>query len=65
MQEAPPRWVLFHELVETSKEFMRQVIAIKPEWLVDIAPHYYKSTDIVDEAAKKMPKGTGLGAAKY
>lgn len=50
--------------METSKEFMRQVIAIKPEWLVDIAPHYYKTSDIVDEAAKKMPKGVGLGATK-
>ncbi len=62
-QEAPPRWVLFHELVETSKEFMRQVIAIKPEWLIAIAPHYYKAADIVDESTKKMPKGVGLGSS--
>lgn len=50
-EEVPPRCVIFHELVETSKEFMRQVISIKPEWLVEIAPHYYKAKDVVDESA--------------
>uniref|UniRef100_A0A7S4L6F5 RNA helicase n=1 Tax=Paramoeba aestuarina TaxID=180227 RepID=A0A7S4L6F5_9EUKA len=37
-----PRWVLYYELVYTSQEFMRQVLEVKPEWLVEIAPHYYK-----------------------
>ena len=32
---------MYHELVFTSKEYMRQVVEIKPEWLVEIAPHYY------------------------
>ena len=36
-----PRWLVYHELVFTSKEYMRQVLEIKPEWLVEIAPHYY------------------------
>ncbi len=40
--QVPPKWVLYHELVETSKEYMRNIIVIKPEWLVEIAPHYYK-----------------------
>jgi pre-mRNA-splicing factor ATP-dependent RNA helicase DHX16 len=61
-EEAPPRWVLFHELVETSKEYMRQVVAIKPEWLVETAPHYYKAKDIAEDGAKKMPKAVGRGA---
>jgi pre-mRNA-splicing factor ATP-dependent RNA helicase DHX16 len=51
-----PRWVVYHELVFTSKEFMRQVIEISPQWLVEIAPHYYKQKDVEDEASKKMPK---------
>jgi len=54
-----PRWVIYHELVFTSKEYMRQVIAIKPEWLVEIAPHYYKKGDIEDYSNKKMPRKTG------
>jgi len=36
-----PRWLVYHELVFTTKEYMRQVSEIKPEWLIEIAPHYY------------------------
>ena len=60
--EQLPRWVLYHELVYTSKEFMRQVIVIKPEWLVELAPHYYKGSDIADSSTMKMPKGRGKAA---
>jgi len=54
-----PRWVLYHELVFTTKEFMRQVIEIEPEWLVEIAPHYYKQSEIMDASKRKMPKKAG------
>ena len=57
--EEPPRWVLYHELAFTTKEYMRMVIGIKPEWLVEIAPHYYQTSDIDDAAAKRMPKQVG------
>ena len=36
-----------------------QVIEINPEWLVEIAPHYYKEKDINDDSTKKLPKGVG------
>ena len=62
LQESLPRWVVYHELVLTSKEFMRQVIEIEPEWLVEIAPHYYKPNEIADESKKKMPKMIGKAA---
>jgi hypothetical protein len=32
---------------------------IKPDWLVEIAPHYYSKKDIADDG-KKLPKGKGL-----
>ena len=54
-----PRWVIYHELVYTSKEFMRQIIEIKPEWLIEIAPHYYKQRDIAEQTSQKMPKVVG------
>ena len=44
-EEVPPKWVLFHELVETTKEYMRQVIVIKPSYLMEVAPHYYSVGD--------------------
>ncbi|CAI5464562.1 unnamed protein product [Closterium sp. Yama58-4] len=59
-----PRWVVYHELVYTSKEFMRQVVEIKPEWLVEIAPHYYKLKDVEDSGTHKMPKVVGKAADK-
>ena len=38
-----PRYVLYHELIYTTKEFMRYIIEIKPEWLMEIAPFYFKN----------------------
>jgi ATP-dependent RNA helicase DDX35 len=38
----PPQWVIFSEVVLTSKEFMREVTSIKAQWLSDIAPHFYE-----------------------
>jgi pre-mRNA-splicing factor ATP-dependent RNA helicase DHX16 len=42
MFEVLPKWVIYHELVFTTKEFMRSVFEIQPDWLLEIAPHYYK-----------------------
>lgn len=36
-----PEWVIYHSLVLTSKEFMRDVISIEPSWLMEVAPHFY------------------------
>ncbi|KAJ3025529.1 UNVERIFIED_CONTAM: putative pre-mRNA-splicing factor ATP-dependent RNA helicase dhx16 [Siphonaria sp. JEL0065] len=56
------KWVLYHELVYTTREFMRQVIEIQSEWLLEVAPHYYKPGELEDEGSKKMPKNTGKAA---
>merc|ERR1712071_330316 len=55
--DAPPRWVIYHELVFTTKEYMRNCITIEPKWLVEVAPHYYKPGDI-QEDLKKAPKAS-------
>jgi len=39
--EENPKWLIYYELVLTSKEFMRQVIEIKPEWLLEGYYYYY------------------------
>lgn len=59
LSEVLPRWVVYFELVNTTKEYMRQVIEIKPDWLVEIAPHYYKMQDVEDAGLQKLPKGKG------
>ncbi|KAF1984409.1 putative ATP-dependent RNA helicase [Aulographum hederae CBS 113979] len=60
LMEVNPKWVIFYELVATSKEYMRSVMPLQPEWLVEVAPHYHKQKDLdtlgVD---KKLPKGKG------
>ncbi|KAK2143518.1 hypothetical protein LSH36_834g00067 [Paralvinella palmiformis] len=57
--EDRPRWLIYHELVFTTKEFMRQVIEIENQWLMEVAPHYYKAKDLEDGSNKKLPKQTG------
>ncbi|KAF9334245.1 hypothetical protein BG006_002494 [Podila minutissima] len=38
-----PTWVIFHEVVETGqgKAYMREVTVIEPEWLEELAPHFF------------------------
>jgi len=54
-----PRWVIYHELVFTTKEFMRQIIEIESPWLLEVAPHYYKAKDIEETKSRKLPKVQG------
>ncbi|CAG8525214.1 9659_t:CDS:10 [Racocetra persica] len=52
-----PKWIIFYELVLTSKEYMRQVMEIKPEWLIEAAPYYYSKSELDNlDGKKKMPK---------
>jgi len=40
-----PEWVVYHELVLTTKEYMREVCVIDAKWLVELAPKFFKSAD--------------------
>ncbi|XP_006897952.1 PREDICTED: ATP-dependent RNA helicase DHX8-like [Elephantulus edwardii] len=40
-----PEWVVYHELVLTTKEYMREVTTIGPRWLVEFAPAFFKVSD--------------------
>jgi len=40
-----PQWVVYHELVQTSKEYMREVCTVDPKWLTEVAPNFYKQSD--------------------
>ena len=63
--ESLPKWVVYHSLVFTSSEFMRNVIEIKPQWLNEIAPHFYQISETQDDSDKKLPKNAkGLGRAE-
>ncbi|PQE32413.1 hypothetical protein CJF32_00001194 [Rutstroemia sp. NJR-2017a WRK4] len=45
--------VVYHELVQTTKEYMRSCIPIKAEWLHESAPHFYKKNDVERMEEKK------------
>lgn len=60
--EVKPKWVVYHELVLTSKEYMRSVMVLRPEWLGEVAPHFYAKKDLEGEGERKMPRGKGVGA---
>lgn len=40
-----PEWVIYHELVLTTKEYMREVTAIEPRWLAEVAPTFFQVAD--------------------
>ncbi|KAG2687765.1 hypothetical protein I3760_09G066000 [Carya illinoinensis] len=37
-----PKWVVYHSLVSTDRQYMRNVISIDPSWLIEVAPHFYQ-----------------------
>lgn len=60
--EVNPRWVIYFELVLTSKEYMRSNMPLQAEWLIEVAPHYYKKKDLETLGLeRKVPKGQGSG----
>jgi ATP-dependent RNA helicase DHX8/PRP22 len=40
-----PEWCLYHKLVLTSKEYLREVLVVDPKWLVELAPQFYRVAD--------------------
>ena len=49
-----PDCVVYHELVMTSKEYMREVLHIEPRWLLEVAPKYFKVVE--DNAMSKRKR---------
>ncbi|KIX93137.1 uncharacterized protein Z520_11194 [Fonsecaea multimorphosa CBS 102226] len=65
LMESRPKWVIYHELVLTSKEYMRSCMPLKPEWLIEVAPHYYKKQDLESLGVeRKVPRGEGKAQSK-
>jgi len=58
-----PKLICYNELMLTTKEYMRNAIEVKPEWILEVAPHYYQSKDL-DGFKGKMPKTMGAAGGK-
>ncbi|XP_067128593.1 probable ATP-dependent RNA helicase DHX35 [Centruroides vittatus] len=37
-----PQWVVFNEVLHTTKEYMRDITVVEASWLYELAPHYYE-----------------------
>lgn len=49
-----PEWVVYNEFVLTTKNYIRTVTDIKPEWLIKIAPNYYDMSNFPQCEAKRQ-----------
>ncbi|OAY74783.1 putative pre-mRNA-splicing factor ATP-dependent RNA helicase, partial [Ananas comosus] len=41
-----PQWVVFNDFVLASCNFIRTVTEVRMDWLIEVAPHYYKIATI-------------------
>ncbi|OXA52772.1 putative ATP-dependent RNA helicase DHX35 [Folsomia candida] len=39
-----PQWLLFTEIIHTTHIYMRDLTVVQPQWLEELAPHFYKKT---------------------
>ncbi|KAL0226491.1 hypothetical protein P9112_013815 [Eukaryota sp. TZLM1-RC] len=46
------KWVVFHEFMRTSKQFIRTASSIDPRWLLELAPLYYDLEEMPESPAK-------------
>ena len=40
-----PEWLVYHELVLTTREYCHHVTTVEPKWLVEVAPQFFRIAD--------------------
>ncbi|CAM9185336.1 unnamed protein product [Lampetra fluviatilis] len=62
-----PEWVLYNEFVLTTKNYIRTVTDVKPDWLIRIAPMYYDLSNFPQcEARRQLERISGkLDSKEY
>ncbi|CAD7946283.1 unnamed protein product [Amoebophrya sp. A120] len=45
LYQKAPEWIVYHELVLTTKEYLREVSTIEPHWLPELAPNLFQKAD--------------------
>lgn len=48
-----PQWILYHDLIHTSKPYMRELSVVEPQWLQEMAPQFYELRTGHEAAAAK------------
>ena len=45
MYQKNPEYIIYHELVQTTREYVRDLCTIEPSWLLEIAPNLFSKAD--------------------
>jgi len=49
-----PEWIIYHELVLTSKEYLRECSTVEPQWLPELAPNLFSRADPTKLSKRKQ-----------
>jgi pre-mRNA-splicing factor ATP-dependent RNA helicase DHX38/PRP16 len=59
-----PDYVVYHELVLTTKEYMRTVTAVEAEWLAELAPMFFALKESPAVRAARLARETATANAR-
>jgi len=49
-----PEWIVYHELVLTTKEYLRECTTLEPQWLPELAPNLFTRADPTKLSKRKQ-----------
>lgn len=58
---SPPDYIVYHELVMTSREYMRGVTVVEPSWLATLGPMFFKVVTMENRLVRADGGGLVLG----
>jgi ATP-dependent RNA helicase DDX35 len=56
LHQHPTPWVVFNEMVVTTKPYLLGVSFTEPEWLTEVAPHFYTFKDTTEADLRPAAK---------
>ncbi|XP_057318023.1 probable ATP-dependent RNA helicase kurz [Microplitis mediator] len=59
LRKSKPEWVVYQEIYETNKMYMRGVTVIEPEWLIKFAPTLCRMNEPLDDPPPRYDIETG------
>lgn len=54
LYQRSPEWIVYHELVLTSKEYLRECCTMEPHWLPELAPNLFTRADPTKLSKRKQ-----------
>lgn len=62
--ERYPAYVVFNEVVLTDNCYMRDITAVEPEWLSELAPHFYRYRPEMEQDAGELLNEVAASSTK-